>query len=484
MQFPVCGQLGRVFVRVVAGALVAGGASVASAQTTVTLNQPKTHVVSATIRGGTYANKNDQTLLATRSSDNLEYERHALLKFDTQNTIPAGSAVTSAKLTVTVKGGSADATRMVGAYQVTTSWGETEVTWKNRRSGQYWSKSGGDLGTRLAVQNVSNVAGTRVTFDVTALVKSAVSGALGSSRYTRVALIDEDASTSASYREYFTPTDSNTAVRPVLTVTYNGSSSSAAPPPPPPPSPSGSTTTLRVLQWNTHHGGIGTDGKFDQDRLARKAASFRPDVISFNEVEHYGLDQPAIYASLLQKYTGQKWYYKFTSGAGTQSGLGNMIMSRFPFDATDIQVFSHNRAGVEGTIHVNGRTINISLTHLDANSTSYRLQEIGELTAWERTIAEQRIVCGDFNAYPGSTENATMKQAYYDTWAEAQADGTAVAYAGNTAGNTRNSRIDYIYQSHGASALQLKSSQVFDVRDANGVMPSDHRPVMSVFTVK
>ena len=36
-----------------------------------------------------------------------------------------------------------------------------------------------------------------------------------------------------------------------------------------------------------------------------------------------------------------------------------------------------------------------------------------------------------------------MKQTYYDSWAEAQADGTAVAYAGNTAGNTRNGRIDY-----------------------------------------
>jgi endonuclease/exonuclease/phosphatase family metal-dependent hydrolase len=103
---------------------------------------------------------------------------------------------------------------------------------------------------------------------------------------------------------------------------------------------------------------------------------------------------------------------------------------------------------------------------------------------WQRSFAEQRIVCGDFNAWPGSTENATMKQAYYDTWAEAQADNTDIAYAGNTAGNTRNSRIDYIYQSRGASALQLKFSQVFDVRDANGVMPSDHRPVMSVFTVK
>jgi endonuclease/exonuclease/phosphatase family metal-dependent hydrolase len=480
MQFSVSGQLGRVFVRVAAGALIAGGASAASAQTTVALNQPATHVVSATIRGGTYANKNDQSLLATRSSDNLEYERHALLKFDTQNTIPIGSAVSSAKLTLTVKGGSEDATRMIGAYQVTTSWGETEVTWKSRRSGQYWATTGGDLGSRIAVANVSNVAGTRVTFDVTALVKAAVSGKLGSSRYTRIALIDEDASASASYREYFTPKDSNAAVRPVLTVIYGASSTTTAPA----PSPSTTSSTLRVLHWNTHHGGVGTDGVYNPDRLAKKAASFHPDVISFNEIEHYGIDQPSLYASLLKKYTGQTWYYKFTSGTGTQSGIGDLIMSRYPFAATDIQVFSHSRAGVDATIHVNGRSINITSTHLDANSTSYRLQEIGELTAWERTLAEQRIVCGDFNAWPGSTENATMKQAYYDTWAEAQADGTAVAYAGNTAGNTRNSRIDYIYQSHGSSALQLKSSQVFDVRDANGVMPSDHRPVMSVFTVK
>ena len=77
-----------------------------------------------------------------------------------------------------------------------------------------------------------------------------------------------------------------------------------------------------------------------------------------------------------------------------------------------------------------------------------------------------------------------MIKTYVDSWAQAQADGTAVAYPGNTAGNTRNSRIDYIYYSKGATVLQLKSSQVFDVRDSNGVMPSDHRPVMSVFTVK
>ena len=77
-----------------------------------------------------------------------------------------------------------------------------------------------------------------------------------------------------------------------------------------------------------------------------------------------------------------------------------------------------------------------------------------------------------------------MTSLYFDSWAEAVKAGTSIAYAGNTAGNTRNSRIDYIFYSRGASGLALKSSQVFDTRDANGVMPSDHRPVLSIFTVK
>ena len=62
-----------------------------------------------------------------------------------------------------------------------------------------------------------------MTFDVTALVKAAVAGDLGSSRYTRIALIDMDSSTSESFHTYATPEDSNTAARPALKVTYGGS---------------------------------------------------------------------------------------------------------------------------------------------------------------------------------------------------------------------------------------------------------------------
>jgi endonuclease/exonuclease/phosphatase family metal-dependent hydrolase len=459
----------------------AAAASVAGAQTTVTLNQSKAQVVYATLRAGAYANKNYPTTLTTRAADTADNQRRAMIKFDTQNTIPSGTAITSATMTLTVKGGST-ASRTIGAYQVTTSWTETETTWNKRRTDQSWMTSGGDLGSLIGQQTVSNAAGTKVTFDVTSLVKQAVSGDLGTSRYTRLALVDLGSASGDTTRNFYTPDDSDPSHRPVLTVVYGSKQPVSA------PSSSGSTTTLRVLDWNTHHGGVGTDGVLDADRFMKKAASFKPDIVSLNEVERFtgwgNYDGPAVMASLMKKYTGKTWYHKFTTATGADKGNGNLILSRFPFDSSEVRLLSHNRAAVDVVINVNGRSINFTSTHLDADSTSIRLSEIGELTSWAKGLAEPRIVAGDFNAWPGSSENGTMTKSYVDSWAQAQANGTAVAYAGNSAGNTRNSRIDYIYYSKGATALKLQSSQVFDVRDANGVMPSDHRPVMSIFQIK
>jgi endonuclease/exonuclease/phosphatase family metal-dependent hydrolase len=210
--------------------------------------------------------------------------------------------------------------------------------------------------------------------------------------------------------------------------------------------------------------------------------------VSLNEVERFtgwgNTDEPALIASLMKQYTGKTWYYKFSTASGADKGNGNLLLSRFPFVSTHVELLSHTRSAVSALIDVNGRTVTVTTTHLDANSTTARMQEIGELTGWERTLAEQRIVCGDFNASSGSGETKTMTQAYNDSWAVAQANDVDITYPGNTAGNTRNGRIDYIYYSHGASRLALKSSQVFDTRDSKGVMPSDHRPLLSIFAVK
>jgi endonuclease/exonuclease/phosphatase family metal-dependent hydrolase len=217
-------------------------------------------------------------------------------------------------------------------------------------------------------------------------------------------------------------------------------------------------------------------------------AKLNPDVVSLNEVERYtgwgNIDQPAVMAGLMKQYTGKTWYYRFGTLSGASKGIGNLLLSRFPIEADEVRLLSHGRSAINVMFRVNGHAVNLTTAHLYPDSRSYRLQEIGELTAWQRGLAEQRIVVGDFNATATSTENAEMKQTYYDSWAVAQAAGTAVAFAGNTLGYTRGGRIDFIYYSHGAGGLVLRSSQVFDTRDAHGVTPSDHRPVMSIFTVK
>jgi endonuclease/exonuclease/phosphatase family metal-dependent hydrolase len=87
------------------------------------------------------------------------------------------------------------------------------------------------------------------------------------------------------------------------------------------------------------------------------------------------------------------------------------------------------------------------------------------------------------NAWPDQTSIAQFNKTYYDSWAVAAANGTATAFAGNN-GETKSGRIDYIFYSKGSTNLTVQSSRVYDTRDANGVMPSDHRPVLTTFLVR
>lgn len=485
MRARVSAGVRRVCVRgALAAAAMVASVLAASAQTTVTLTAPSTQVVYATLRGGTYANTNIGTLLETRKATDMSYERHALLKFDTQNTIPAGSSVTSAVMTVVVKSASAAATRRIGLYQVTRSWDQTETTWNVRRSSEAWTTAGADLGAQIAVQTVSNVVGTRVSFDVTSLVKAAVSGALGSSRYTRIALIDLDDPTSASYRAYYTPDDSTVANRPALVVAYGATTAL--------PSPAPSGATLKVLQYNVHHGGIGTDGVYDPNRVANWIVKMNPDIVSLVEVESQDSydsgNGVAQYKTMLEQKTGLTWYTWDIQDYGqwTSPGIRNAILSKLPFSASYRHAYSIGRDRTVGgiTVTVNGRTINVMSTHLDPYDQGNRITQVNELVPYASGFAEDRIVLGDFNALPYSTEVGIFTKAYYDGWAEAVKLGIQQSAPDNPNGYTRNGRIDYVFYSRGEQYLTLKSVQVVDTRDANGIMPSDHRPVLAVFTVR
>ena len=70
-----------------------------------------------------------------------------------------------------------------------------------------------------------------------------------------------------------------------------------------------------------------------------------------------------------------------------------------------------------------------------------------------------------------------------DAWATATANGARGAYDGNSAGNTRNSRIDYIWYSKKAAQLVLKGAAGVRRPRRRRRHPSDHRPVMATFQV-
>jgi endonuclease/exonuclease/phosphatase family metal-dependent hydrolase len=471
------GALGRAFVTAAMALTVSAPAFAQTVNLTVSKD--------STIRGGSYANTRhgSDALLVTRASANPTYIRRSALTFDTERTVPAGATIQSATLVLTVRGGNAE-TRQLRAYGIPVSFEQAYVTWNVRKSGINWTHSGGDTTGSYAAGTVTGVVGSQVSFNVTQHVQAVVKGQYGS-RYSRFLVVDSGASSRDSYKEFHSSESTDSARRPRLIVSY-GSSTSA---PAPAPAPSGTTTgsILKVLDWNIHHG-VGTDGVYNIDRIATWIAKTGANVVSLNEVERYtgwgNEDQPARFAAMLKAKTGKTWYYNFASRNGAANAQGNLLLTSLPIDSTGDYLLSYTRSVAQIRVTVNGRPVNLFSTHLDDASASYRTTQIQQVKSWASSFPEQRIIAGDFNAWPGATEITGMTSGHYDTWAVAKANGTAVAYSGNEAGNTRNSRIDYVFQSKGATSLVVKACRVFDTRDSSGVMPSDHRPVMTTFEVR
>ncbi len=197
----------------------------ARAQSPVVLNVPDTQVIDTMIRNGSFATKNqDGAVLLTRSSTVPEWERRTILSFNTSS-IPASTKITSAELTLTVKSGlgTSGATRPVAVRRLVSTFVERQATWRDRQTGTAWPTAGGDLGETITSTNVTNKAGAKVTFNVTALVQRAINGEF--SRQARMVLIDTggggDAKT--SYREYHS-SEATTANRPQLTVRFGTTS--------------------------------------------------------------------------------------------------------------------------------------------------------------------------------------------------------------------------------------------------------------------
>jgi len=259
--------------------------------------------------------------------------------------------------------------------------------------------------------------------------------------------------------------------------------------------PSGSTT-VKVMSWNGQFG-KGTDNIYNPDRTATYIANFHPDLVAMCEIPS---DLAPTMRNLLSDRTGQTWYYfHVPKYSGTTEG--NLILSRYPLISTSSRFLSYQRSVAQATVSISGRTVNFFATHLDPDSSGARATEISELTSWASGFSETRIICGDFNAGPDTTEMTGMMSQYFDYWQVAMSAGVATAYPDNPVymhTRTRRGRIDYVFYSRSAYNLTLRSAQIPDIRDLSntnvvillgtlddrGVRPSDHNLVIVTFDLR
>ena len=476
-----CRTVRAICRAVIALVATCGFAAAVSAQTTVTLSTPGTQInADLTIQGGSsgWTDFSGSDVLASKVSSSASYTRRIMMKFNTEDFIPANAVIQSAQLYLVLRGAGSSEGRPLTAYQVAKSFVTGQTNWYCFRSGQHWSSSGGDFGSSYGTTFVDSAVGSTYTFDLTDMVQHAVNGDFGS-RYTRVALVDTGGSNSGSYREFYSTRASDPSVRPRLVITYG--TSSAPPPSSPPPPPPSTGTTIRVMQWNIHKT-RDSDGICNPDLIASIVVAQNAQVVSFNEVNFYSgvcawtFDMGAKLESLLEQKTGVQWYRQSVN----PNGVDNVLLSQFPPVSSSSTLLDYGRGVAQMGIVVNGRTVNLFSTHIEYDVASYRPIQISEALRWMTNFSEPRILMGDFNTWPNTDDYWLVASVYQDAWAMALNAGTASSYNG-TGATHGASRFDYAFYSN--NGISLKSVTVPDTT-TSGVMPSDHDPVIAKFTVQ
>jgi endonuclease/exonuclease/phosphatase family metal-dependent hydrolase len=468
-------------------------AAAASAQTTVTLSTPGSHItVDSTIQDGTSAltDFSRSDVLASKVKS-VNTDRRILMKFDTETYVPANVTIQSAQLYLVLKHAESSESRPLTVYHVAQSFVTGSTNWLYFRPGQGWNTAGGDFDAKFGTTYVGNAVGSAYKFDVTQLVQRSVKGEFGS-RYTRLALVDTGAASLINYKEFHSTRAVDPSVRPRLVITY-GTTTTAAPPAPTPtptPTPTPVTTTtgttLRVMQWNVHKT-MGSDGVCNPDRIANVIVAQNPQVVSLNEVNFYSgacawtFDMGEKLQSLMQQKTGVTWYRQAVNVYGGTNGYGNVLLSRIRPVSSSSTLLSNSRGVAQMGIVVNGRTVNIFSTHIEYFQASWRPGQISEALRFMSTFAEPRIILGDFNTWPNTTDYYTITNVLRDAWTVSSSAGTASSFNG-TGSTEENSRFDYAFFSN-VSTLTVASTNVPDTR-VNGVRPSDHDPLIAVFRVK
>ena len=250
------------------------------------------------------------------------------------------------------------------------------------------------------------------------------------------------------------------------------------------------TTPIKVMTYNTHHGGTATSPASTDFQLDMIAAE-NPDVVVLQEAYSTQLAYYVNGLNARQHTTAWHGSYNKTCKQGVEPNCTSytsesvMILTRLKTVAVTPRLiwakdnYHVARATLRMVVELaDGTQVNVFVCHLPALSSgaSARLTYVNTFKTWAQSFAGPKLVGGDFNESPSQPAILSMKQLYADAWA---LGGSGTGYTKfKSDSTTLNSRIDYWF-SELAAPITLTSVGV-----AGQAADSDHLAVVATYAIE
>ena len=170
--------------------------------------------------------------------------------------------------------------------------------------------------------------------------------------------------------------------------------------------------TFSVMTYNVHSC-IGTDGQISPLRIAEVISLCNPDIVALQELDAGLLRTEKIDQAHLIALTLEMSFHFHPSIQVEEGGYGNAILSRSPvrlvkagaIPTEPVNPFFERRGAVWAEVELEESKIQVVATHFGLNRRE-RVCQAKEITGsqWlgHPECSKPAIICGDFNALPGS----------------------------------------------------------------------------------
>jgi endonuclease/exonuclease/phosphatase family metal-dependent hydrolase len=243
--------------------------------------------------------------------------------------------------------------------------------------------------------------------------------------------------------------------------------------------------TLRIMSYNIHSC-VGMDGVLAPERIARVIAQHHPDIVALQEVDvgksrTGGVDQARVIAECLEMT------YHFSPTMRVEEELyGDAILTHLPMRLVKAgplpglpgRPYLESRGALWVVITVGGREVQCINTHLGLFPKERLLQ--AEALLGSEWLAHPEclapfILCGDFNATPGSPVCRLMQNILVD----AQLQGINKRPMNTFCSRYPVARIDHMYTSVGIEVVdfEVPANELAQVA-------SDHLPLVVTLRMK